>query len=151
MLSTVHVAVGALVGQAVKDPGLTAVVSFVSHYFLDAVPHFKWTKLPLTKKHHLRKHALRKFWYETIEPMVSIILAASLIYLAPSDVRFAVLIGIIFNQIPDLLVFLEWKYGIKRPFPIRQIEIATHRHTHSVFGVLNQLVVLAPVMYYLLK
>lgn len=151
MLSTVHVAAGAAVGRFVGDPYLVAMISFISHYFLDAVPHFKWQKLPVNKNHHLRKHALRKYWYETIEPSFAIILASGLIYSAPENLRLAVVVGIIFNQIPDVLVVLEWKYGIKRPFPIRQIENATHKHSQSFMGVFNQLVVLAPVMYYLLK
>ncbi len=151
MLATVHVAVGAAIGRYIGDPYIVAPLSFISHYFLDAVPHFKWKKLKLKKNHHMNVRAFRALWYEAIEPLVAFSLAVYLYVLAPESLKFPVLIGIVFNQIPDLLVLLEWRYGINRPFPIRQIENATHRHSISFMGVANQIFVLVPIMYYLLK
>lgn len=152
MLATVHVAVGAALGRVIGDPYVTAPFSFISHYFLDAVPHFKWHKLRLKRNHHANiRNMLRSRWYQVIEPLFAVCLAVYLYTISPAELKIPVMVGIVFNQIPDLLILLEWRYKIRRPWPIYQIETATHHHSISFMGVFNQLVVLVPTLYYLLK
>ena len=151
MLTSVHALVGVAIGRAVGDTSLVIPLSFASHYVLDAIPHYSWKPLHMTKNHMVSIDSLVRGLFDAIEPISGLLLAGYLIISAPGGLAMPMLMGLFFNLLPDLLVYLEWEYGIKRPFPIRQIEMATHRHARNVMGVLTQVVVLVPVLYYLLK
>lgn len=40
MLITNHVLAGSVIGLAVKEPILAIIISFISHFLMDALPHF---------------------------------------------------------------------------------------------------------------
>lgn len=151
MLTSVHALVGVAIGRAVGDTSLVIPLSFVSHYVLDAIPHYSWKPLQMTKNHLISLDSLARGLVDAIEPTLGLVVAGWLIITAPGGLAVPMLMGLLFNLLPDILVYLEWEYGVKRPFPIRQIEMATHRHARTVMGVVNQVIVLVPVLYYLLR
>lgn len=139
MVTTVHLLAGTAIAVVLKQPALVIPVAFLFHYVLDAVPHYTPKPVINFKKEGLRGMSLADLGKKSLEPIAGILLV--LLYgLTLGRPMFAIIVaGCIFAMLPDLLVFLEWKFNINRPWPIRQIEMKTHKHTGGMRGILPQI------------
>jgi hypothetical protein len=103
MLTTVHGAIGILIGEHVASPLWSFVIGFIGHFILDVIPH---------GDHHQVEHYLENRKIKKVLNMVIIdsILGISLLVLYISqiwdtEVNFtSIAAGIIGSILPDLLV-----------------------------------------------
>lgn len=150
MLTSVHLITGAGLGAVTGDVYVAAVASFVVHYALDAIPHFSFRPVKSSKKSSWRTVNFKDFVLKSIEPLLGIGFVLYFVSRQTNyDIALAMVSGAIFGFLPDLLVFLEWKWGIRRPKPIRLIENASHRHNYGTFGVLTNVFAGLPFVIYL--
>ena len=49
---------------------------------------------------------------KSIEPLLGLFAGIYLMPRNPLELRLAILVGGLFGWLPDLLVFLDWKYGV---------------------------------------
>jgi hypothetical protein len=141
MVTSVHLVFGAAVGVALKNPAVVVPVAFCTHYLLDAVPHYAPKPVRGFKEGGFGKTDWLDLSLKAVEPILGIVITALLFFNAEAKLKLALLLGAVFGWLPDLLVFLEWKFGIKRPEPFRSFEVKTHKHTGGLRGVWPQAVV----------
>lgn len=107
MLVTNHVLSGAVIGAATRRPVTAFALGIVSHFALDAVPH--WGKWPR------REDFMR---VAVVDGLTGLAAMGAMAALAPDDTRVAVLAGMAGAALPDLqkpsIVF----FG-RSPFPRR--------------------------------
>lgn len=103
MISLNHVLAGTAIGLAVKQPALVAVLAFLSHFVLDAIPHYDYGDRPGTK-------LWWKIW--TVDAVTSF-LAIALLALAVPELAWAVIAGGICGELPDVF----WVYYLKSGKP----------------------------------
>jgi len=142
MITTAHLASGAIIGTVIPDPILICIISFLFHYLLDFVPHKAASPLDMVKAHGvrgLRHHPKKEIFFKTIEPLFANLIAWLYFALSPTDLRLNIFLGAFFGWLPDLLVYLEWRYGIPRPWPFGYLERRYHQHRKDVWGQLPQI------------
>jgi hypothetical protein len=105
VLLTNHVLSGALIGALVRRPGPAFAVGVVSHFALDAVPHWgDWA----STRHFLRA--------AVPDGLISLAAMRAITALAPAERRPAVVAGMAGAALPDIdkpaTLFLGWS-----PFP----------------------------------
>lgn len=150
MLTSVHLITGAGLGAVTGNVYVAAVASFVVHYALDAVPHFSFRPVKSSKQSSWRTVNFKDFVLKSIEPLLGIAFVLFLVSRQTDyGIALAMVSGAVFGFLPDLLVFLEWKWGLRRPKLIRLVENATHRHNYSTFGILTNIFAGLPFVIYL--
>lgn len=95
MISLNHVLAGTAIGLAVKQPALAAPLAFLSHFVLDAIPHFNYA-WPGWK--------FRAIW--AIDAAAST-LALVLLCMANPPLAFAIIAGGVFAELPDFFWLYE--------------------------------------------
>lgn len=150
MLTSVHLITGAGLGMATGDVYVAAATSFVLHYAMDAIPHFSFRPVKSSEKSSWRTVHFGDFVLKSIEPLLGI---AFVLFLVSKQtdygIALAMVSGAVFGFLPDLLVFLEWKWGLRRPKLIRLVENATHKHNYNTFGILTNIFAGLPFVIYL--
>lgn len=101
MFLAVHAAVGAIAGNAVKTPETAFLLGFVSHFFLDMIPHGDEAMLEGYQSGRARKRALL---YVTVDGLVTIALIAFFFWRSDFFNPGFVAMGITGGVLPDLLV-----------------------------------------------
>ena len=105
MLLTNHVLSGALIGARARGPGQAFAAGVVSHFVLDAIPHWgDWG----TKRRFLR--------VAVADGLVSLAVAGALAAAAPPARRAAVLAGMAGAALPDVDKPTRLWFG-RSPFP----------------------------------
>jgi len=140
MVTSVHLLSGAVVAVVLKDPLLVAPVAFGLHYVLDGISHYAPFPVIGFKEKGIKGTSINDLVLKSIEPLLGIIIVAMFIALSPNSLRFPIFIGALFGWLPDLLVFLEWKFNIHRPYPIKKIEDKYHKHVDGAKGIVPQIV-----------
>lgn len=149
MIGTVHLLFGAAIGKFVGDPFLTIILAFVTHYLIDWIPHCQAKAVKGYREHGLLGCDKKDLALKSIEPVLGLIL---LFYLVSKHDGSAgiMLLGAFFGLLPDLLTFVEWKYGKRaRPPYIADFERKFHRHI-GVIGIIPQILVMILCLLYLL-
>ncbi len=141
MVTSVHLVAGAAVGILLKQPLLVVPASFCFHYVLDAIPHYAPKPVKGFKDGGLAGTNWLDLALKAVEPILGVVVIGLLFLDVSAKLKLAFILGALFGWLPDLLVFLEWKFGIKRPNPFRAFEIKTHKHTGGLKGILLQIVV----------
>ncbi len=95
MISLNHVLAGTAIGLAVKEPALAAPLAFLSHFLLDATPHFSYA-WPGWK--------MRTIW--ALDALASTLVLVLLCTAQPT-LAFAILAGGMFAELPDLFWLYE--------------------------------------------
>ena len=149
MVTTPHLLTGAVIGYATGDIVYASVLSFAVHYLLDAVPHACWKPVKNYKEAGWRGADKVDALIKGAEPALGIAIVAYFASQVPSELLAPVLFGAFFGWFPDLLTFLEWGFGWKRPYPLREFELRYHRHLNTLTGVLPQVAVSAAALYYM--
>jgi hypothetical protein len=111
MLVTNHVLSGAVIGAATRRPASAFALGFVSHFALDAVPHWgKWG-------------GRRQFMRVAVpDGLTGLVVMGAITALAPRDARAAVLAGMAGAALPDLDKPAVIFFG-RSPFPRLMNEI----------------------------
>ncbi|MEK7664237.1 MAG: hypothetical protein AAB340_02250 [Patescibacteria group bacterium] len=151
MITIIHLLAGAVVGHVLGNIYAAAIFSFVTHYLLDAVPHWSWKPLKNYKDGGWKNADKLDFFIKAIDPVVGIGLCLYFLYHIPVNLVPSVVVGIIFGWLPDLMVFLEWKFGIAMPLFIRKFENKFHQHEYSFSGIIPQIIVGVLCLYYLIN
>jgi len=116
MLLTPHAAVGIAIGSAIPDPRIAIPLSFLSHFILDAIPHWDDIGIELVrgKFPKISNSALRFIF---IDSLVALVLTLVFVYWSLPDVGVSVTIALsAFAAIlPDIyyvpLAFLNKRWG----------------------------------------
>jgi hypothetical protein len=107
MLVTNHVLSGAVIGAAVRRPVSAFALGVVSHFVLDAVPHWgEWR----THDQFMR--------VAVVDGLTGLAVMGAMAAIAPADVRAAVLAGMAGAALPDLDKPSVIYFG-RSPFPRR--------------------------------
>lgn len=91
MIALNHVLAGTAIGLAVRRPELAAPVAFLSHFVLDASPHYIYGKF-----------GTKRFVYTWIADAVLSAAALAAIALAAPELAFATIVGGVFAELPDV-------------------------------------------------
>lgn len=150
MLTTVHLVCGAAIGKATGYWWLTVPFSFISHYILDALPQYNQKPVGGYLKGGFKGSNKRDLIFKSIEPIIGVGIVGYLVMISEIRVAPLIVLGAFFGWLPDLLVFIKWKYNIELRFKIlEKIEQKFHKHTSFLLGSLLQLAILTLVLVYL--
>jgi len=142
---------GAAIGKATGNVYVTIPVALISHYIIDVIPHYNPKPVKSYREKGLWEANKKDLLLKSLEPLIGIGLLSYLIYLKYNS-ALVMITGAFFAWLPDLLIFLEWKYNINcRPALIRKFEMAWHPHTSFVWGTIPQVIILALALFYILK
>lgn len=148
MVTSVHLLTGAAIGAATGDIYSAAILSFGTHYLLDAVPHWCWKPVKNYKEGGWKKADKLDLIIKGLEPLLGIILTTYFVHQVPNNLVMPMICGAFFGWLPDLLVFLEWKFKINRPKPLKIFEEKFHRHLYSIGGIIPQILIMIGTLYY---
>jgi tetrahydromethanopterin S-methyltransferase subunit G len=139
MFLCVHAAVGALAGNAVQTPETAFLAGFVSHFFLDMIPHGDEAMLEGYKSGSAKRRAL---FYVTVDAVASVALIAVFFWRQDFFHPGFVAMGIVGGILPDFLVGVA---EISKPSGRRWIGRQLHRfqrfhvsNHHFLIGRLRQ-------------
>ena len=150
MLTTAHLLLGAAIGKAADDPVVAALLAFGSHYILDAIPHYAPKPLKRFRKDGLKDSRKLELFFKSIEPFLGLVLTAIMVFHFNPDKIVPMISGSFFGWVPDLLVFLDWKYKIPRPKAIAEFEDKYHAHVSFLKGLPTFFLVCAGCLVYLI-
>jgi len=126
MILTPHILIGAIIGSKISSPPLIFILSFLSHYFLDMLPHYEYKISGL--KHQKIQYDRIFFIYLSkisIDFLIGMGLALWLIWDTPT--KTLAIIGMVSALIPDGLLFLYWRLPDQ---PILKFFAVPHRACH---------------------
>ncbi len=116
MILASHIIVSGLLGATTQNYFFAAAIGLISHYVLDAIPHWDSYLSPEFKIRAEIKDGsfIREkfFWKETGKIAVDILVGLGLLFIFLKNLTYvsiiAVFIGIFFGVLPDALQFLYW-------------------------------------------
>lgn len=108
MFMAVHAAVGALAGNAVSDPPLAFALGFVSHFFLDMIPH---GDLHMYDNYKRGDRVRTAVLYVAADAVMTIVLVALFFIREDFFSPLSVALGVAGGLLPDLLAGMVelWK------------------------------------------
>jgi hypothetical protein len=133
MFLAVHASVGALAGNAVDNPFAAFVLGFVSHFFIDMVPH---GDAHMYEGYKSGKRKMRAVLYATSDAIATIVLIGMFFtredFFRPLNVS----LGIIGGLLPDLIVLIYEMVKPKQRWWYRRLESfhTLHMKNHCWFG-----------------
>ena len=150
MITTVHLFTGAVIGKAAAENIYFSIpIAFLSHYFLDIIPHYS----PKPVKSYLEKGLLwankKDLILKSVEPLFGLFLVFYFIFVYNENFVWPMALGAFFGWLPDFLVFLKWKYSIKIHPQFLKNNIA-YRHISFFPGIIIQIFILAFAIWYIL-
>jgi len=107
MLLTPHILLGAAIGSKIANPAAVFALSFVSHYFLDALPHYDYDNSAAKNKKIDKKTLIL-----LIKMAIDICFGAglALTFVWDSPLRTNAIVGMLSALLPDALLFLHWQH-----------------------------------------
>ncbi|HEY4506742.1 MAG TPA: hypothetical protein VJH71_01075 [Candidatus Paceibacterota bacterium] len=151
MLTTVHLLTGAALGKLTGNWLGATVLSYALHHLLDSIPHFNPSPVKGYLEGHIKGADIRDLFLKSLEPVLAIIGTLYLIFWNPSEIRIYMIFGAIFSWLPDLFVFIDWKFNKPWVKFFTKIEKRFHRHTRFLPGVISQILISALALFILLK
>ncbi|KKR05412.1 MAG: hypothetical protein UT33_C0011G0123 [Candidatus Peregrinibacteria bacterium GW2011_GWC2_39_14] len=136
MLGTVHMLTGAVIGKVVEKPELIIPIAFLSHFVLDAIPHYDF-KIKDYSKNGITRKNIGEILIVSIEPISGIILTVALAYQNP-NLFYPIMLGATFASSPDILEFSIRKFKIKK-----LVALLNKNHGHAknkYFGIAIQII-----------
>lgn len=118
MILASHIIVSGLLGATTQNYFLAAAIGLVSHYILDAIPHWDYLSSEFISKVKTEIGFLKKkkFWQKLIKVTIDILIGfglLSIIFIAtlknpvPKNI-IPIFISIFFGVLPDALQLLYW-------------------------------------------
>lgn len=135
MITSAHLMVGASIAVATKDITLTIPLALISHYIMDAIPHYNPKKIESFKKKGLKDIDKKEVLAKTIEPIAGLILTVFFALNNPG-ISLLMLTGAFFAMLPDILTFAEWK--LETNSFINRINKRFHIHANFLTGMIPQ-------------
>jgi hypothetical protein len=170
MLLVTHVAVGAALGEAVRGlpdaPLIAFVLGWISHYVLDALPH--WEKLYGEKFPSFETQASVKKWPRasvisaSIDVLLTVLFLAYFVWRDPNGPFYVnpVFWGGLGAILPDLLTNTPFFSGIWGKWPFFKQERFIHKYFHisrdsqihmpKYLGLITQLVIFVAAFWIIL-
>ncbi len=154
MIATIHLITGAMIGKKIPSPIAAWILSFFSHFLLDAIPHSEyssgryWIILLIAD---ISIGLLAVFWLMRNEPKKNkiIILISSLLSTLPDFLNFAYLLFL--PQISSLPTIGDFLASLSERF----YEFHLFPHADSPFnfltGTINQILFLILAFYLFVK
>jgi hypothetical protein len=138
MIITTHAVVGATVTNFLKfNPPLALGAALASHFLLDAIPHYDYQLVSLTKNKISRSFKLdHHLWLKDIKKLgLDILLTFTLVYFfwPPSTSGYLVYLGIGLAILPDGLHFLSYLINSW----LTNIITRFHQFTHTSWRLVN--------------
>lgn len=119
MILASHIIISGLLASKTQNYFLAALIGLISHYILDAIPHWDY----LSEEFKLKANGnpgfikSKKFWQEIIKVVADIVIGLLLlfIFLKPSSLINIIpaVIGLFFGVLPDPINLLYWMTGWK--------------------------------------
>lgn len=133
MFLSVHASVGALAGNAVGSPIAAFALGFVSHFFIDMIPHGDAHMYEGYKSGKRKMHAIL---YATSDAIATIVLISMFFIREDFFHPVNVSLGIIGGLLPDLIVGIYEIVKPKQRWWYRKLESfhAIHMRNHCWFG-----------------
>ncbi|GMR19015.1 MAG: hypothetical protein BMS9Abin34_139 [Patescibacteria group bacterium] len=148
MLLTPHVAAGVAIASVVPDPRLAIPLAFLSHFVLDAVPH--WDDVGLGRlEHRLERVSSRTFRAILLDALLALSFVLISVYWAMPDYGAAVtvLFTALAAALPDLyylpLVFFGKRWGWVMWVVRLQSRVQTNAKASKTSGLLSQTALVA--------
>lgn len=124
MYLTVHGATALLVARAVPNPLLAFLLSLVSHFILDFIPH---GDEHLLKKHFTRGQTMRRmFGAASLDGMILVGFMAIFLWVGPPISLSTVAWSLIGSLLPDLLQGIYFATETKWLKPFQKMHLAVH-------------------------
>lgn len=143
MLISIHLVTGAAIGKMTGNLWLTIPMAFVSHYFLDAIPHYNQKPVKDYLEKGLAQADKKDLFLKSIEPVMGLVLVFCSIFYFSNKNALPMIVGAFFGLLPDLLLFIKWKYNIEtRPVILRKAERDWNIHTAFIPGMIPQFIIL---------
>lgn len=119
MILASHIVISGLLGAKTGNYFLAATIGFISHYILDAIPHWDYLSEEFESKAQGNPGFIKnkKFWREiskvALDILIGLILLFALIKLSKSPNITSMLFAVFFSILPDPLGLLYWMTGWK--------------------------------------
>lgn len=146
-----HAIIGAALAVPLKNPYLAFFVALVSHFALDAIPHYEYSF-----EYLIEKRGKRRLWVDLTKIILDGILAvtSALLIFSPTDfagftVTFAAIVG---GLLPDFMqgVYVIWP--VKPVAAFYNFHYAVHSkydfEDHPVIGIALQLLIVGLFLWY---
>ncbi len=138
MIALNHVLTGTAIGLASRQPLIVAPLAFLSHFVIDAVPHFD--------HYGFAKPGSKRFWVIwSIDAIACIGTLAFLCFSRPEYIA-GILVGGVSAELPDAL----WAYYFMRKTPPKHWFFDFHnwiQWSESKLGIIPELIYLALIAY----
>lgn len=126
MILTSHIIISGLIGSRIQNYFLAAVIGFVSHYILDAIPHWDFyiSSEKFKKEAGIKKWGFLKekyFWKEMSKIITDILIGSVFLFLFLNKIPYQnikiVLVAAIFGILPDAanLIYFITKWRLLKP------------------------------------
>ncbi len=138
MTITTHAVVGAAVTNLLKfNPPLALSAALISHFLLDALPHYDYQLASLSKAGDSKSFKLDyRLWLKDIKKLgLDTLLAVILVlfFWPPSTVNYLIYIGVGLAVLPDGLYFLSYLINCR----VTNIVTRLHQYTHACWRLTN--------------
>ena len=143
MLTTTHLLAGAAIGKITGNAYLAVPVALASHHVLDFIPHYNQKPVKGYLENGFKGAHKIDLFLKSLEPVAGLIAGIMLMLANPAELRLPIFIGGLFGWLPDLFIFLDWKYGFGRNGFMRKLDRRFHRHTPFIKGNVVQAAVIA--------
>lgn len=159
MLAASHALVGASLVKMIPDPKISLPLAFLSHFFLDAIPHWDF----ITNLEDQEKHYSPSAGTFVPKSQRSAIIAKTILefsvgvglsfYLFQSVNPVYLASGIFFAQLPDYLEapYLFFKISFPPSVAIKKIQTALHSRVSFPWGLITQFAVVIPILWWALR
>lgn len=157
MILTTHAIVGAAAGRLVSNPLLAFALGFVSHFLIDAIPHWGYPLASLIRdeKNLLQKDMAMNRWFlrdlaiMAVDFCSGVILAIFIFQGKAGFINFSLplLAGVMGGVLPDALQFAYFKIRRRPLVDLQKLHIRFHlNHTKNIpalpYGILSQVAVI---------
>ena len=151
MLTSVHLLTGAAIGKLTGNWWSAILLSYAFHHIFDSIPHYNPQPVKGYLEGHLGGADKRDLILKSLEPALGIAATLYLIFSNPLDLRSSMVLGAVFGWLPDLFVFLEWKFKKRFARFFTRIEKHFHQHTSFLPGMLSQIFIMALAIFVLIN
>src|SRR4030042_5884789 len=106
MLLPPHILFGAAIGSKIASPAAVFSLCFITHYLLDALPHYEYDISGLKGKS--AKKIIIDLLQVGVDFSIGISLALFLVWNSP--MRTTAILGMLSALVPDMLLFLHYRH-----------------------------------------
>lgn len=154
MTLTTHAVVGASLITLFPNPAVGLPLAFVSHFLLDAIPHWDYSLESSNEDADFKKKTLiftKKTWFDLVKIGTDGLLGLFLtLFLFGGYSKISILLlclGAFFGMFPDGLQFLYYRFGGSFLTRLQRFHVGIHAKkkldTRPVLGITLQIIVIA--------